>query len=314
MEKMKIFAKRKKKDTAKKVEATTTGPRTTFSSDPVVEELLKLDPSEWNSKQKRMVKRYQQRKTQEEGDDNQQSAEDNATNTVNVGDKAEDGTQNEKENTPNASSSSSDSDNSDNDENDDQDKSDSLEISSNIAEKEEETAPESTKIPVESETEKVDPTHDIWKQLEQLNSKMKRTLSRKLDREGVSVLAEVQAEANRLLGKDEDKTSPAHKKRQAEQVVGESNGKSKKKRKKDVDWSSLPPEERLRREEQRRLQKEAAERRAKGEDSSGVYKHPLNSERRRANRRKPKWKNTFKIEEKKNHNASGFLARRHKPF
>lgn len=62
-------------------------------------------------------------------------------------------------------------------------------------------------------------------------------------------------------------------------------------------WSHLPDEERKRREKQRQMQKEAAKRRAM--DSSDVTadmtsladkrkRHPLNSERRRANRRKPK--------------------------
>ena len=46
----------------------------------------------------------------------------------------------------------------------------------------------------------------------------------------------------------------------------------------------MPPEERARREKQREMQKEAAERRASGEV---LTRHPLNSERRRANRRKP---------------------------
>ncbi|GMH53561.1 hypothetical protein TrRE_jg5217, partial [Triparma retinervis] len=51
----------------------------------------------------------------------------------------------------------------------------------------------------------------------------------------------------------------------------------------------IPPEERLRREKQREAQKAAAERRKK-ESSEGVsvsHAHPLNSERRRANKRKP---------------------------
>jgi hypothetical protein len=61
----------------------------------------------------------------------------------------------------------------------------------------------------------------------------------------------------------------------------------KKRRKKGpaVDVSALSPEERTRREEQRAMQREAAERRAAG--SVDPDRHPLNSERRRANRRKP---------------------------
>jgi hypothetical protein len=69
--------------------------------------------------------------------------------------------------------------------------------------------------------------------------------------------------------------------------------------KKKQNWSHLPDEERVRREKQRQMQKEAAERRAMNlraaaEGSNGIdcnsnsKRHPLNSERRRANRRKPK--------------------------
>ena len=82
----------------------------------------------------------------------------------------------------------------------------------------------------------------------------------------------------------------------------------KKKRRKGgavVDLTKLSPEERMRREEQKRLQQEAAK--AREVDRAGIismsttatsgvstgkskqHKHPLNSERRRANRRKPKW-------------------------
>lgn len=63
------------------------------------------------------------------------------------------------------------------------------------------------------------------------------------------------------------------------------------------DWCHLTPEERQRREEQRQMQKDAEERRKSLLESGNVenhprgkYKHPLNSERRRANRRKPSGK------------------------
>ena len=106
-------------------------------------------------------------------------------------------------------------------------------------------------------------------------------------------------------------------------ATDESPEKSKAKRVRrrkgaDVDWSSLPPDEFLRREEQRRKQKEAAERRASTDDSKNTnnnFRHPLNSERRRANRRKPKW-SSRRIESsginigKVDHNTSGYQARR----
>ena len=52
-----------------------------------------------------------------------------------------------------------------------------------------------------------------------------------------------------------------------------------------MNLADLPPDERKRREDQRRMQKEAAERREAG--LVDPNRHPLNSERRRANRRKP---------------------------
>ncbi|GMH47598.1 hypothetical protein TrLO_g8202 [Triparma laevis f. longispina] len=55
--------------------------------------------------------------------------------------------------------------------------------------------------------------------------------------------------------------------------------------KKVKDLSHLPPDERKRREDQRKKQAEAKERREGGE--KGEHAHPLNSERRRANKRKP---------------------------
>lgn len=78
---------------------------------------------------------------------------------------------------------------------------------------------------------------------------------------------------------------------QAEQQGPPKKKPKKKKANSPEDLSSLAPEERLRREEQRRLQKEAAERKQKQHPVSTLrqHRHPLNSERRRANRRKPKW-------------------------
>jgi len=104
--------------------------------------------------------------------------------------------------------------------------------------------------------------------------------------------------------------------------VGTSEGSSappKKKGRKSVN-STLSKEEADRREEQRRKQKEAAEKRAAGEDvTKPGFKHPLNSERRRANRRKPgkagkiararKEKREQSIE-KKSSNHTGYMIRK----
>ena len=57
---------------------------------------------------------------------------------------------------------------------------------------------------------------------------------------------------------------------------------------KKKDWSQLSKEEQERREKQRQMQKEAKERREYEAKTGQISKrHPLNSERRRANRRKP---------------------------
>ena len=128
------------------------------------------------------------------------------------------------------------------------------------------------------------------------------------------MLDEVKKEAQNVLGINDKKPD---KKRDVEKMEvptedSQSGAKKTKKRQKVVDWSKLPPEERLRREEQRRLQKEAAERQARGEDKTPGYKHPLNSQRRRANRRKPKWKNVSKqaMHENNDHDSSGYLHRK----
>ena len=67
------------------------------------------------------------------------------------------------------------------------------------------------------EIAKVSQEHDIWKLLDRLNSKQKRTLSRKLDRLGESVLEEVEKEANQILdstdNKDKEDTSSSPSKR-----------------------------------------------------------------------------------------------------
>jgi len=99
----------------------------------------------------------------------------------------------------------------------------------------------------------------------------------------------------------------------------ETSAPPQKKGRKSVN-STLSKEEADRREEQRRKQKEAAERRAAGQDAMGPgFKHPLNSERRRANRRKPgkagkiararKEKREQSIE-KKSSNHTGYMIRK----
>jgi hypothetical protein len=331
---MKIFAKRKRK-------AAPAGPRTSFASDPVVEELLTKDPSEWNAKQKRMIKRYQDRKAEHnennEGDETEETNDADQLEAKDDSPPAESSSPTsspkpEKEEKPVDEKEQNGSDSSDGDDSESDDsKSDD---DSESKEKEEGKTPNDTEMPnnknpddteetpekdtaavtessESAEEGKVSPGNDIWKLLDKLNSKTKRTLSRKLERLGASVLQEVRTEASQSLGFGDGSS----KKRGPDDTEEEGQGK-KKKGKKEVDLSKLPPEERLRREEQKKKQKEAAERRAKGEDKTPGYKHPLNSERRRANRRKPKWKKEAAVvkipSEKNEHNTSGFLVRKHK--
>jgi len=142
------------------------------------------------------------------------------------------------------------------------------------------------------------------------------------------------AEKNRAVEKEKTDLQKKEKKRKREDGDGiaevdasgkEKNNeagkstdpKAKKKKTKMKDLSHLPPEERARREEQRKMQQEAAERRQAGEV---LTRHPLNSERRRANRRKPgragkiallKKETKEKLEGMRSYNAGGYTMRHH---
>jgi hypothetical protein len=329
---MQIFAKRTKKKAAK-----AEGPRTVHKSDPVVEELLKKDPSEWNAKERRMVKRYRDRKetepsTEKESDENDK-AEDTADKEI---EKPTDTT--EKSDNEGSSSSSDDENKDDEKDDDSSDSSDEDSVVQDAEEKDEkessdlpQTSPPTTEEKATKETpatennddvddDKVPKEHEIWGVLDKLNSKQKRTLSRKLERLGKAVLDEVEEEANKIL--DEAMPIVVDSKRDQTEAAstGQKNGENgepkKKKRKKETDWSHLSAEERLRREEQRKKQQEAAERRARGEDITPGHKRPLNSARRRANRRKPKWAPKAPSgapdisDYKREHHSSGFQHRK----
>jgi hypothetical protein len=113
-------------------------------------------------------------------------------------------------------------------------------------------------------------------------------------------------------------------KRKAGEMTGSTDGGADanadggKKKAKLKDLSHLPPDERARREKQREMQQEAADRRAAGDV---LTRHPLNSERRRANRRKPgragtiaKMKKEFKEKQQSGnvsltHDSSGYTMR-----
>mmetsp|Transcript_741 Transcript_741/g.1694 ORF Transcript_741/g.1694 Transcript_741/m.1694 type:complete len:335 (-) Transcript_741:104-1108(-) len=324
---MKIFATRTKKKAV--------GPRTVNKSDPVVEELLKKDPSEWNAKERRMVKRYQKRKET----DTPETA-DETEKTEDIGEpeaQKENIEQEEKDGDENNKSISDDSDEGSSSGEDESDKEEPEEEEVEVEEQEENdsegesssdnNAEDSTEAKAEQSTieekpdapeddGKVGKDHEIWSVLDKLNSKQKRTLTRKLERLGTAVLEEVEQEANKILDETMPiEEAPAAPKRDLPEATSEAP--TKKRRKKQADWSSLTPEERLRREDQRRKQQEAAERKARGESAiKPGHKRPLNSARRRANRRKPKWEKKAPSERpdisnyKQEHHSSGFTHRK----
>lgn len=328
---MKIFAKRKRKAAPAGTTASAKE-RDSFASDPIVEELLTKDPKEWNSKERRMIKRYQDRKAES------LEANSDGIHKPEESESVEKGKEKFEEDAPNEDINSKIEGN-DSDDDDDESSSDSdgegptekiahTQPSEATTEKvggNDETATpakwtdEPTAADEKTEEEdggvKVNPEHEVYKLLDKLNSKMKRTLSRKLERQGATALDEVESEAKKLLGGSTDaKESKKRGSGDVEKKSGTEENQSNKKSKKEVDWSNLSAEERLRREEQRRKQNEALERRANGEDKTPGYKHPLNSERRRANRRKPKWKNgtpSSGVKVVKNeHNYSGYAHRK----
>ena len=338
---MQIFAKRTKKKVA--------GPRTVNKSDPIVEELLKKDQSEWNAKERRMVKRYRERKATESDKTTEKASTSETENTAEENIETEDpkeGTEQEEkevenvvENDGSDGSSSSSEDEVESDKEDEKENysdggssSDKTEDStkakvqqSTIENEEKINTPEDGDNNGAEDDGKVGKDNEIWSVLDKLNSKQKRTLSRKLDRLGKAVLDEVEEEANKIL----DMTLPiaaevVDSKRDladSNQTPPASEQPKKKKRKKAVDWSSLTPEERLRREDQRKKQQEVAELKARGEYIKPGHKRPLNSARRRANRRKPKWDRKAPSDRpdisgyKQEHHSSGFNHRknRHAP-
>ena len=394
---MKIFAKRKK--TPVKTSASTTGSanntspaRSDYKSDSVVEDLLRnKDPSEWNAKEKRMIKRYQDRKASEakdvtttnKSDDSALPVASEEIVTENDANGQADKKQDNKEDSESNSGSGSDSDEdgkeddndgaADNNDDGQADAENTGEAEDGSEQKGEE--PSDLQVPsldlesvldpsildvlnskqrrklsrmlakdgasavglvVQEARDMVNPQKQtenkddednssqkkddgpltraqVEELLATLNSKQRRKLSRRLEREGDSCLEEVKAEADKLLNEPAEGTS-ADAKPGSKDAAPSATGKKRKRRRGPTDLSGLTPEERLRREEQRKMQREAAEEREKGEGTTPGHKHALNSERRRANRRKPKWapKQTFggTNPDKVEHNSSGFNHRK----
>jgi hypothetical protein len=272
--------------------------RDVYQSDPIVEELLKQDPSTWNSKERRMIQRYNDRVKTKGGSalEKDSNCDDEKTNV----------------NQPDVVQAS----NTDNTKGDD----------------------------------------DLTQLLGQLPSKERRKIVRAMERKEISSV-EARSQAVSLLEekKREDSAASAvaepSEPKPAVSLKAPSNdsqhtsidqsasdekgGNPAKRRRRGTtdpsDWSSLPLDERLRREDQRRRQQESLAARREEELSAALaspgqlvkHKHPLNSERRRANRRKPKWtkstpsgstKKTEKATSSKQQvrNSSGFQMRQQK--
>jgi hypothetical protein len=284
---MNIFAKRKRK--LPPPEESATEEDKTFQSDEVVEELLKQDPSTWNAKQRRLVKRYKDRgpqpaKQTKQSENDQCSfqplSEDSRIAVASFEDNAreEKVIKDEKQAVDAAiplvesgSSTTTKTSLADDDKH----------VDSAKQQDDHEESTERTELHMDAELKEI---------LDKLNSKQRRKLVRLLERDGD--VEAVRAEATLQLTQCEEDNKPP-------ETLPEPPTEKARKRGTSVDPSTLTPEERMRREEQRRVQQEAAKARVAGVTSldGKPHKHPLNSERRRANRRKPKW------EPKQSHHA-----------
>jgi hypothetical protein len=326
---MKLFAKRTKKLASSSNDAA--AERTVFQSDPIVDALLQQDPSTWNAKQRRMIKRYQDRKQEspEVSKTSPQKKEETAEQPQEPSKKEEKAGEErgEEQDSDNADSESEDSSDEEDEveegeatkqqENEQVSKPDSSVVAKDAAMDAAEDAEKPTgqptteddakdKVVDEPEEKDLNVTAqtidaDLSDMLERLDSKTRRKLRRKLER-GEATSTEIRLEATALLkpAKEEEEKAAALKSPQ--------KGKKRK-----ADWSNLPPEERVRREEQRKIQQEAAARREAGELPTSKFRHPLNSERRRANRRKPKWERPEAKtdgEPANQHHFSGFHMRK----
>jgi hypothetical protein len=141
--------------------------------------------------------------------------------------------------------------------------------------------------------------------LAQLNSKQRRLLRRKLkrDQEDGDTASDqvtsptppvkkgaIKTDSSNLKLSELDQTKLLKKLSKKGGVNSQAPGSGKKAAKDFSKMKDLPPEERERRMKQRASQIEAAARREKEKLEGGgktTHKHPLNSERRRANKRKP---------------------------
>jgi hypothetical protein len=240
--------------------------------------LLAMDPSSLNAKQRRLVRRHREREGVEDGTDDVAAlgAEASSNDEVPINDN----TRTEAMTSNETSKHESDG----------------------------EIIPPTTANNDQSTDDSDVNINEILAKLEGLNSKDRRKFLRQLKMSSggaidESVIAAAEEKALRVAKRNEREaaaTAATEKAAMVKKSPKKKNGdeknnsledhttEPKKKRRKKgptVDVSALSPEERRRREEQRVMQREAAEKRATG--SVDPDRHPLNSERRRANRRKP---------------------------
>lgn len=309
---MKIFAKRTRTvvdaETASRLREEQAAAEE-LDGEKAVQELLKLDPTTLNSRQRRMIKRYKERDEPEQ-------------NGSLMGTKNNGAPESETKFSREANEETVDETNDNNAEALNQDnnkKSDHQEVVETqvIQDRVNECSSDADAVGERKPVPETDLDEESVKTLlEGLNSKQRRKLMRRLEREGKNALGSVHKEAFRLFEENKaDEVSTDYSDKKGAKVQSDTLSPSGKKpnnlsssdKKRKRDWSHLTPEERLRREEQRQKQKEAAERRA-NEGTSNSKRHPLNSERRRANRRKPKWERRHFVENE--HNTSGYHMRK----
>jgi hypothetical protein len=270
---MRIFAKRSKNKAVP----------TISEADKAIQELLKKDPKDLNAKERRQIKRYHDR--------NGATSDTNSTSIKE--EEIKEDSKSEKELIENCNHLQVDY-------------SESSKLDGSLSGQTPGITPNNE---ISTLDVKDDEESEVRDMLEKLNSKNKRKLTRQLDRDGIDALQLVREEAIKLLSEQKTKEEAIHVARESKKAVVTTKTESASKKRKREEWNSLSPEERLRREDQRRKQQEAAERRVKGDIPSTQFKHPLNSERRRANRRKPKWQK--KVDSTKiDHHTSGFSIRK----
>ena len=313
---MKIFGKKRKPGSGPAAVS-----RQDAAADAIVLKLLadKPDPASRNAKERRLVKRYEERQQQQQVE----SKEDAASKSG-----AESETRETDDIVENAEKSESDDDDDDEQEEEEEEEEEAedeeqadKEDDDDSEEKEVEEAHEQLNESIPTETPEpvsVEPTNDddaspntatlpdeTLALLNQIPSKQRRKLVRQWERREATA-QQVHEQANMIV----NPKGTADNKHAADASTDQPKAK---RRKKTIDESLLSPEERLRRQEQRRLQQEAKEKREKGLLVEDAKRHPLNSERRRANRRKPKWEKkpvVGGVSYKSEHASSGYNIRK----